>query len=271
MSEDILDLPPAPADERLRYGEDPLQFGDLRLPRGDGPHPVVVYVHGGFWRSRYDLGHAGHPCAALTAAGIVTWNIEYRRIGNPGGGWPGTFDDVAAAADYVRTLAPRYNLDLERVVAVGHSAGGHLALWIAARRRIPRGAPLYGPDPVALRGAVSLAGVVDLREAWNRRLSNGVVRELIGGTPDETPDRYAIASPPQLLPLGVPQVLIHGTRDDSVPFKISAGYRESAVAAGDDATLVTLPGAGHFEPVDPRSAQWAETLAAVQGLVGGPR
>lgn len=266
MSEDILDLPPPPADERIPYGGHPLQFGDLRLPTGPGPYPLVIYVHGGFWRARYDLTHAGHPCAALTAAGIATWNVEYRRIGN-GGGWPETFLDVAAAADHARELASRHPLDLERAIAVGHSAGGHLALWLAGRDRIPPGTTLHRPVPVPLRGAVSLGGVVDLRRTWELRLSGGVVRELVGATPDEAPERYAAASPPELLPLGVPQTLIHGTEDESVPYELSVRYHAAATAAGDEVTLIPLEGVGHFEPVDPRSAVWTRTLGAVQALL----
>jgi acetyl esterase/lipase len=284
VSEDILELPAPPADARLPYGSYPEpeggwpeQFGDLRLPSGAGPYPVVIYIHGGFWRARYDLTHAGHPCAALTAAGIATWNIEYRRIGNeggslkpaggslnPAGGWPETFLDVAAAADHVRALAPRYDLDPGRVVAVGHSAGGHLALWLAARHCVPPDSPLHDPDPLPLRAAIGIGAVTDLRLAWERRLSGGVVRELMGGTPDEVPDRYAAASPPELLPLGVPQTLIHGTADGSVPYDMTVLYADRARAAGDSVRLITLSGVDHFAPVDPRSPQWPSTLDLIK-------
>jgi acetyl esterase/lipase len=266
-SEDILDLPAPPADHRIPYGDDPLQFGDLRLPAGEGPHPLAIWIHGGFWRARYDLTHAGHACAALAAAGIASWNIEYRRIGNPGGGWPGTFLDVAAAADHIRRLAERYPLDLSRAIVSGHSAGGHLTLWLAGRPRIAPDSPISGPTPLPLRGAVSLAGVTDLRRAWEMRLGGGIVRDLLAGTPDEVPDRYAAASPAEFLPLGIPQFLIHGTEDDSVPYTLSADYCREATARGDQAELITLPSAGHFEPIDPRSAWWPETLRAVQSLL----
>src|SRR5437870_4328814 len=165
--EDILSLPPPKADYRLHYGPDPLHFGDLRLPSaeiwGQGPYPVAIVIHGGFWRAQYDLLHAGHMCAALTATGLATWNIEYRRIGNSGGGWPGTFQDVTMAAAHLRKITEEHNLDLERAVAIGHSAGGHLALWLAGCHRVPEGDPLHVADPLPLVGAVSLAGVVDLR------------------------------------------------------------------------------------------------------------
>lgn len=209
----------------------------------------------------------GHLCAALAAGGVATWNVEYRRIGNRGGGWPGTFEDVARAVDYLRELAPAHGLDLGRVVALGHSAGGHLALWAAGRRRIPAESPVYSDAPLRLRGVVALAAVSDLRRAWELRLSDGAVKQLMGGTPEQFPERYAAASPAELLPLGVRQVLIHGTEDDSVPYAISRDYQAAAVAAGDDAALVTLPGAGHFETVDPTSREWPAVRSAVTALL----
>src|SRR5437762_364288 len=133
---DILSLPPPPADARLAYGGGEFQFGELRVPGGAGPHPALVVIHGGFWRARFDLLHIGHLCAALTAGGVATWSVEYGRLGNPGGGWPGTFQDVAMAAGHLRVIASQYDLDLGRVAAIGHSAGGQLALWLAGCRRL---------------------------------------------------------------------------------------------------------------------------------------
>ena len=267
MSDDILSIQPPPADTRLRYGQSKFHIGDLRLPSGAGPHPVVVGIHGGFWRARYDLDYFGHVCAALTAVGIATWNIEYRRIGNFGGGWPNTLLDAALATDHLRVLAQTYPLDLTRVVTLGHSAGGHLALWAAARCLLPPGDPLYTPNPLSLRAAVSLAGVVDLRRAWELRLSSGVVKQLIGGTPEKYPDRYAAASPIELLPIGIPQVLIHGAQDDTVPVELSRHYQDTARREGDAAELVELPQTGHFELVDPRTPAWATVAHAVQALL----
>jgi acetyl esterase/lipase len=268
MSADILTLPAPPADHRIPYGPDPSQFGDLRLPASPGPHPVVVYLHGGFWRAAFSLEHAGHVCAALTRHGLATWSLEYRRIGQPGGAWPGTFHDVAMGADFLGELAFSFPLDLGRVMAMGHSAGGHLALWLAARHRIPSGSSLYSPQPLPLVGAVSLAGVCDLRRGSELRLSNGAVDELLGGTPQVVPDRYATASPSELLPLGVRQVLVHGTADDRVPYEISQRYRDAATSSGDVVELVTLPDTGHFELIDPRSSVWPVVPRAAQELVG---
>lgn len=273
MPMDIPAQAPVPIDVRIPYGSDPNQFGDLRLPsnpksKTQNPNlPVVVVIHGGFWRARYDLTHSERAAVALTDAGVATWNIEYRRLGNPGGGWPGTFLDVGAAVDHLREIAPQYGLDLARVVVMGHSAGGHLAAWVAARPRIPMGDPLYSDMPLPIKAAVPLAGVVDLRLGWELDLSDGVVAQFIGSTPEGLPHRYATASPIELLPLGVPQVLIHGTDDANVPHKISDHYVKVAIERGDDARLITLPGAGHFEVVDPDSAEWAQVVGAVTELM----
>jgi len=252
------------------YGKDDANhFGELRLPEGAGPWPLAICLHGGFWRARYDLVHLGHLCAALTAAGIATWNIEYRRVGHVSGGWPETFLDVGRGADFARDLAREYPLDLERVITVGHSAGGHLALWVAGRQRIPAGSEVASADPIALCGAVALAGVVDLARAHALGLSADATGDFLGGSPGVVPERYTAASPAALLPLGVPQLLVHGTVDDSVPFELSEMYVEAASAAGDEATLLALPGTGHFEVIDPLSHEWPEILASIRGLVEG--
>ena len=267
MGREILDRPAPAADARLPYGPDPLQFGDLRLPKETGAHPVAIVVHGGFWRVRYGLEYMGHVCIALARAGIATWNLEYRRIGNSGGGWPNTFLDVAQGADYVRELAKKYPLDLKRVITIGHSAGGQLALWLAARRKIPPGDPLAGPDPIPIQGSAPIAGVVDLRRAWELRLSDGVVGDLMGGPPGKLPERYHSGSPIELVPLGVRVRLLHGTEDSVVPIEISNNYQKAANRAGDNALMVVLPGADHFAPVDPQSEHWPTVEKTVQKLV----
>jgi acetyl esterase/lipase len=265
LSESILTREPPPADLRLHYGPGPQQFGDLRVPGGSGPHPCVIAIHGGFWRARYDLEHLGHFCAALTAAGLATWSIEYRRVGDPGGGWPGTFHDVIHAARFLFAIAPHYGIDVDRVIVAGHSAGGHLALWLAGLWGVPEECPIHAA-PLPLLGAASLAGVLDLRQSWQLGLGDHAVDALLGGSPDDVPERYAAASPVNLLPPGMPQMLIHGTDDDIVPVEISETYHRAAGAYGG-VSLRTLPRTGHFELIDPRSAQWPETLGAIRSLI----
>ncbi len=257
MADRIFSSAPPPATARISYGSDPLQFADLRLPEGDGPHPVAVVIHGGFWRAKYTHEHIGHLSAAITDAGIATWSVEYRRLGNEGGGWPNTMLDVGAATDYLREIAAEHNLDLTRVVTMGHSAGGHLALWTASRHRVAEGSDLYMPTPLPVVGAVSLAGVTDLRTAWELRLSSDVVEELMDGTPADLPERYAAASPIELLPIGVKQVLIHGTADSIVPASLSKLYADRARELGDDPKHIPLKDVGHFDLIDPQS-KWSE-------------
>ncbi|MBA2731401.1 MAG: alpha/beta hydrolase [Acidobacteria bacterium] len=263
---EVEELPHPPADRRIAYGKDPLQFGELRLPKGKGPHPVAVIIHGGCWLSEYDVRHVGSFAAALTKAGVATWTVEYRRVGDSGGGWPGTFADVARAADYLRVLARSHHLDLKRVVAVGHSAGGQLALWLAARRRLPKSSEMYAPAPLRLRGVVSLAGVTDLKAFGPR--CNGAVSKLLGGTLEEFPMRYEQASPAKLLPLRVPQRLIHGAQDGIVPLEQSRAYADAARKSGDKIELTVLDGAGHFDLIAPQSSAWPAIERAVLSLLG---
>ena len=249
------------------YGSEQYQFGDLYVPAGAGPHPVVIGIHGGFWRSTYGLDYYGPLCAALAQAGVAAWNIEYRRIGNRGGGWPNTLLDAAQAADYLREIAPAHGLDLSRIVAMGHSAGGHLAFWLGARHRLPPGNPLHMEQPIALKGAVSLAGVLDLRRADVLRLGGDATRELLGGSGDSAPERYAAASPYELLPLGIAQVVVHGTEDINVPYEIATRYLDAARKAGDAVSLLSLHGTRHFECVDAGTREWAAVQAAILDLL----
>lgn len=242
-SDDILSLTPPPADFRLPYGRYPQQFGDLRLPKSEGLHPVVMNIHGGFWRNKYDLAHAGHLCAALTSKGIATWNIEYRRVGDEGGGWPGTFEDVVAGLRFVVQMPTKYKLDAKRIVIMGHSAGGQLALCLA------------GHEPSARR-VISLAGVVDLQRAWELHLSHDAVAEFLGGTPTQVADHYREADPMQLAMKQAEQWVIHGKEDDTVPPDFSSRYAGRKKKQGETVRLVEIPNAGHFELIDPRSAAW---------------
>jgi acetyl esterase/lipase len=237
--------------QRFYYGSQLPQFGDLRLPKGRGPHPVAVVIHGGAWGSSVSLHYTASLSAALTCAGVATWNIEYRRLGG-GGGWPQTFQDVGAAADFLRDLATRFPLDLSRVVATGHSAGGHLSPWLAARHRLRPGDELYVPNPLPLRGVVPLAGPADLANfivAVPRFES--AVKQLLGGGSDADIARHMKeGSPKELLPLGVPQIFINGDHDPSVPIQVVRDYASLARAAGDSVQVISVAG-GHFESPDP--------------------
>jgi len=266
-TQEVLRIPQAKADRRIAYGSDPLQFGDLRMPPGKGPFPIAIVIHGGCWSAEYDLGYMGNASAALTRAGIATWTIEYRRVGDTGGGWPGTFQDVAKAADYLRELAKEYPLDLSRVVAVGHSAGGHLALWLGARHKLPKSSELYASDPIALRGVVSLAGIADLAQAGAENVCGDMAYQLMGGQPDALASRYQQGSPVELLPLGVEQVLVHGESDKLVPHKLSVEYESRARKSGDDVKLVSVPEAWHFELVVPTANAWQQVENSIVGIL----
>lgn len=265
---DIAALPPPPADHAIAYGQGPFQFGELRLPEGAGPHPVAVVIHGGCWLADYDLHYITHLSAALARAGIATWTLEYRRIGNDGGGWPGTFEDLVHGSGHLEALARDYPLDLERVVFIGHSAGGHLALWLAARHNLPPGTPLHSPAPLGVRGIVALAGITDLRSyGAGDGGCNAAVTPLLGGPADEAPERYAHASPIELLPLGMPQRLVVGLLDPIVPFEQAERYAERARAAGDDVQVWPVEAAGHFDLVAPFAPAWATVERAVLDLL----
>lgn len=260
----IFDVAAAPPDFIVRYGQaDPQQFAHLRLPKGAGPHPVLVFIHGGYYRARYSLDHAEHACIALTEAGFATYSVEYRRLGS-GGGFPATFEDVAAATDFLAQIAAEHNLDLQNVVTIGHSAGGHLALWLAARHRLQSSEQLYTPNPLGIKAAVSLAGVNDLIKGYELGLSDSVIKLLLDGTPESRPERYAQTSPMALLPLGVPHWVIHGTEDENLPYSLNEGYVQTANFLGDPVVLITLAGAGHFEVIDPRSKEWSQVVAATR-------
>jgi acetyl esterase/lipase len=230
---------------RSSYGAGRSRFGELHLPERERPHPVAVLLHGGFWRRRFDRTLMDGLCRDLAASGWAAWNLEYRRLGIlAGGGWPQTFEDVAAGIDHLETLQ---GVDLDTVAAIGHSAGGHLALWAAARER-PR---------VRVTHVVAQAAVADLRGAARLGLSGDAASRLLGGGPDQRPERYAAASPIERLPLGVPQLLVHGEEDGIVPVSMSLRYHDAALAAGDPIELAVLPATGHFEHLDASSDAWA--------------
>ena len=279
QSRSPVELATAPVPEgarRILYGTDPLQFGELRVPAGKGPHPVAVVVHGGCWLAQIGamdpravaFDNMRPLAAALTDAGIATWNIEYRRLDHTGGGWPGSFQDVARGADFVRTLATSEALDLTRVIAIGHSAGGHFAMWLAARPRLPKSSDLYTDNPLRLVGVVNLDGPADLKATIAVQqpiCGRPVITQLLGGSPDAQPTRYREGSPIELLPLGVRQEFFAGQMFAAQ----AAPYEAAARKAGESPRMTVLPSAAHFVFIDPQSDVWPQVLAGVRRTLGG--
>lgn len=250
--------PPAPV---VPYGEHPNQVANLHLPAGPGPFPVVVLLHGGFWRAGWDRTLMTPLGRDLAERGIAAWNVEYRRVGEEGGGWPGTFLDVAAAVDYVGGLE---QVDLERLVTCGHSAGGQLALWLAGRHKLAAGEPGSAPK-VRPCGAVALAPVADFTGAWKDGFAREQLVGLLGGEPDDVPERYRCTDPLRLAPLGVPQVLVHGGADHVVPLAQSRAF---ARAARGEAELLEFEGADHFDVIEPRHSAWQSVVDRLPRLFG---
>jgi acetyl esterase/lipase len=266
---DLKGLSALPADYRFAYGPEANQFGELRTPVGPGPHPVVVLIHGGCFKLS-DLRDLAPMADALKAEGIASWNVEYRRVIDPGGGWPGTYLDVGKAIDHLRTLAPVHHLDLRRVVLVGHSAGGHLALWAASRSKLRKSSSLHTVKPLVPAGVINLAGPIDLSDNvahYETLCRDTVITKLTGGTPVTMPERYAEGSPNRRLPLGVPQVLIWGEYENFVPQPFAQAHVAAAKRAGDTARLVVIPGAGHFEIASPRAFSWSTVKAEIVSLL----
>jgi acetyl esterase/lipase len=213
------------------------------------------------------MDHVRSLAAALTAEGFATWSLEYRRLGDPGGGWPGTFEDVGRGADHLNSVAAAHRLDLDRVIALGHSAGGQLALWLAARKRLPAASTLRGQQPLRVQGVIALAPIPDLRAGAEGRVCGDAIPRLLAGPPDEAAARLREFSPIELVPLGVPQRLVCGAEDRLVPNELSRRYQEAAAKAGDPVSLECVLGVGHFELVDPASRAWTTVRAAVATLL----
>ena len=270
---DLLDRERDAADHIIAYDQGEERHGELWLPDGAGPHPLVIMIHGGCWRAEIPGTILQDQLNAdLKRRGYAVWNITYPRVGHETGGYPGTFQAIAAASDHVRALSEAYPLDLTRTVMVGHSAGGHLALWSAARARLPDGAPgapgapgASGADPFTPRAVISLAGLNDLEDyaatGPGRCGEPEIVASLVG---EGRADLYADTSPARLLPLGVPQVIVSGALDPIVPPALGEAYATRAQAAGDDVRLIEIEDAGHFELIDPTAPAWRVVLREIE-------
>ena len=265
---------PAP-DATIAYGPDHLQKVDLWLPAGPRakgkPYPTVLMVHGGCWTTAIaDRSLMNWVADDLRKSGYAVWNIDYRGVDRTGGGYPGTFQDAAHAADALRDNAAKYGLDTRHVVAIGHSAGGHLALWLAARARLPKDSPLHSAKPLKIAHVISLGGLPDL-EATAASPDNGcgteVVSELLGKPSATRPDIYRDTSVPRLLPLRIPQDLVNGEQDKIIPMRLATGYVAQAEKAGDRATLHIMPQTGHVELVTPDTAAWAKTKSLLRNAI----
>ena len=266
---ELTKMPLPPAGERSKYGDLRQQFGELRVPQGDGPFPVVVLIHGGCWQASFDYVYMTRLAAWLTERGVATWTIEYRRLGDDGGGWPGTFQDVAAATDVLRDLAQRSRLDLQRVYAAGHSAGGQLALWLASRSKLPTESELFRENPLPIRGVLGLAAITDLAQyrIGPENSCHSSVEPLLGGTPDVVARRYAETSPIERLPLGIRQVFVQGEKDPIVSAASVRKYAAEAKEAGDKADVLSVATAGHFETAVPVPATEAALAQALRLLL----
>lgn len=261
---DLVSRPRPKCDATVAYGPHRMQMVDVWLPAGTGPHRTVLMVHGGCWQTDIaDRRLMDWVADDLRGSGYAVWNIDYRGIDREGGGYPGTFLDVAAAADRLREHGPRFGLETSRVVAVGHSAGGHLASWLAARRRLPSDSPLASTDPLEVAHVISLGGLPDLEDvacSTDHGCGTYVVERLIG---EGRLDPYADTSIVRLFPLGVPHDLINGTADRIVPFRMAISYVARARAAGDRVSLHVVPGAGHVELVTPDTDAWGRAKRLV--------
>jgi acetyl esterase/lipase len=281
---DVLTRPARAPDFVIRYGDGADQVADVHVPpmaaseraATGGRVRLTLFLHGGFWRAEYGREHTAPLAEALAAAGFVVCAPEYRRTGQPGGGWPGMFDDVAAAVDRLPALVAEATdglvaADPSGVVLAGHSAGGHLALWAASRHHLPPGSRWYSGRS-AWHGVVALAAVSDLAASYRKALGSQAAGAMMGGGPAETgDDRYFEADPSRLVPAGVPVWLVHGLADDRVPYLMSLDYARWARRAGARAAAATcllLPGTGHFELIDPRSQEWPQVVDAFR-RVGG--
>lgn len=260
-AEALDDFPHPEPDLVIAYGEDRLQFGELHLPEGSGPFPLVVLIHGGCWMAEYDLSYCRKMADALAQTGIACWSLEYRRVGDPGGGWPGTFDDIESAFGHLAELCDSQPLDPARVVAAGHSAGGHLALWIAQRIEERQQANVLRP-----RGVLSLAPAPDLEFLYEENVCDGAVGKLMGGSPADYPERYAAGSVANRIPNRTPQIAVIGRYDETWR-PVGVRYAQAALEQGAPIEVIDAPDSGHFEMIDPDSTTWPLVLGAARRLL----
>lgn len=262
---DYMGQPQATADARIAYGPAPAQVIDVFLPKGKGPHPVIVLIHGGCYLAEYKgLAETSAIAADLARRGYAVWNLDYRKIGEAGAGYPGTFDDVATAVDRIRTDARKYRLDTRRIVALGHSAGGHLALWAAARGKLPKSSPLWRADPVRIRGVVSLGGIGDLKgqgDVFAGACGPEPIPTIIGAKTRAQP--YVDTSPAELLPTGARVTMISGDLDHVMPPPTGRAYVETLRRAGDAGEAIAIPNATHFDVVIPTTPAWQVVVEAI--------
>jgi acetyl esterase/lipase len=267
-------LPSSQSDHRILYDKNASTFGDLRLPKNVNPgpdgYPVLVFVHGGGWTSDWTLGHTEQLVEAFSKKGIATWSVEYRRLGNAAGGYPETFLDVGKALDFLRKIAPKHSLDLNRIVVAGHSSGGHLALWLAGRRNLPKTSKLYVPDPLPIKGVVSLAGVVDLEGALTIGNRKDALQLLNVSDADAATPLWAETNPMRLLPFGIPQFLIVGTRDNPWRVTITKNFAQAATGMGDKVRLMIPEGANHFDVIHAHGPAYPMVSTAVKSMLGMP-
>ncbi len=263
----------ADPDARLAYGKDDLQFGELRLPKSKGPHPVAVLVHGGCFVDRLPRRDPRDTtfeplrplAAALADAGVATWNLEYRRAGNPGGGYPGSFQDLGAGVDFLRSIARGNSLDLDRVVLVGHSSGGPLVHWLATRPKLSASSPFYAKNPLRVRAIVNVDGPPDIAASQPLEMKfcpvPGISR-FMGGGPADQPDRYRETSASSLLPIGVRQTIVVGGLLRG-SYDLVSSYEAAATAKGDSISVLRLDGGGHFDMLAPASAYGKSLIEAI--------
>ncbi len=261
---------PRPQPTRtVAYGSDPLQYAQLWLPEGPGPYPVVVLIHGGCWTTSIaDLTYFNYAAEDLRQRGLAVWSVEYRGVDKPGGGYPGTFQDVSSALQRLVQEAPAANLSLAHLVVAGHSAGGHLALWAAGQHKIAADSVLHTDHPVPIAAVVDIAGIPNLKTDTNTACGAEVIGQLTGAPTVARPDVYADTSPAALLPLGVRQVVIHGVDDITVAPAIGEAYAATASAAGDSVLVVLTPG-DHVDEVAPGEPAWAEVADTIVALADG--